>query len=642
MGGATPAPPAPSAAPRPDHGGPAWLEVPIPPTSPPTGAVDGPAPDGTPSPAPSVPMGPPTSWPTPPGPPPSAPGAPVRWPAGPGEPGGGPAGPNGPPVGPDGDGWWGGQPGPPGASAADGWWGGQPGPPTGPGPRRLHWASPLVDVAGIGLALLIFSFGDPSRVAIALVIVLVAAAVRAARWASFTYDLDGRSLITEGGILNRTRRVVPLDRVQQVDVQRKLRHQIFGLAVVRVDTAGTASEAEVTLDAVSVAEAEHLRVALSGPPPASPSSHPAGLGATTEESGAGSWGAPVEAPDPVEEERELVRISPGRLALGGITGSKLFVVFVAVGALAGLINDLPRGLRDQAVDSVSDGARSGVTALLVFALLAIPVIVAVAAGAAVLTDGGYQLTRRGQFLQVRRGLLDHREASLAVHRVQVVRVHQNLLRQALGVVSVTLQSAGGSGQVEQQDARVTVPIMARSDLDALLAEVLPRAPHIPVLPRAPGAARRRAWVRRLVPAVALAVAAVVWLPPYGLLALVLIPLAAVDGELAYRGLGWAAVDDHIVARRGGLIRETALVPVAKVQSTRLASSPFQRRAGLATLYVDVAGQGRTPALIDAVADGVTDLHRDTIDAGAARRDERAVRGRVAAKVGSAGPERLPG
>ena len=157
------------------------------------------------------------------------------------------------------------------------------------------------------------------------------------------------------------------------------------------------------------------------------------------------------------------------------------MVFVAVGALAGLLDDLPRGVRDQAVDSVSEGARSGASALLLFAVVAIPIVVVVAAAAAVLTDGGYQLTRRGDLLHVRRGLLDQRQASLAVHRVQVVRVQQNVLRRAFGMVSVTLQSAGGSGQVEQQDARVTVPIMARADLDALLAEVLPRAPHLPAL-----------------------------------------------------------------------------------------------------------------------------------------------------------------
>ena len=82
-----------------------------------------------------------------------------------------------------------------------------------------------------------------------------------------------------------------------------------------------------------------------------------------------------------------------------------------------------------------------------------------------LTDGGFRLTRRGDDLHVRRGLLDQREATLPVHRVQVVRVHDNLLRRMLGLVSVTLQSAGGSGQVEKQDSRITVPVLAVAELD---------------------------------------------------------------------------------------------------------------------------------------------------------------------------------
>jgi membrane protein YdbS with pleckstrin-like domain len=118
--------------------------------------------------------------------------------------------------------------------------------------------------------------------------------------------------------------------------------------------------------------------------------------------------------------------------------------------------------------------------------------------------------------------------------------------------------------------------------------------------------------------------------PLGLAALLLVVVAALDAELAYRGLGWATLDDHVVARRGGLSRETALVPVAKVQSTRLVSSPFQRRSGLATLLVDVAGRGRTPALVDGEASAMAGLRHGVLAAGAARRDEAAVRRRVAA------------
>ncbi|HEX7131984.1 MAG TPA: PH domain-containing protein, partial [Iamia sp.] len=305
------------------------------------------------------------------------------------------------------------------------------------------------------------------------------------------------------------------------------------------------------------------------------------------------------------------------------------VVFAALGAMAGLLDDVGGDVATEtATRWVEDGVRASIEGVVVFALVAIPVWLLVAAGASVLADGGFRMTRRGDQLRVTRGILDQREASLTVHRIQVVRVHQNVLRRTLGLASVSLQSAGGSGSVEGSSTRVTVPLLRRDQVDALLAEVLPQAPSLPPLDPAPPAARRRAWVRRVMPALVVAVPVAVLFPPVGLLALVLPVLAAGLGELAYRALGWALVDGHVVARTGGLGREVALVPVAKSQSTRLGSSPFQRRAGLATLFVDVAGRGRTPAIVDGEAAALARLRHEALATTAARRDEAAVRRRA--------------
>ena len=603
----------PPAWPDPEHPGPppappsAWPPDPeghgSPPAPPPAWLAD-PA-DG------AAPVAPPSSWPAGVGPQ----GPPSAWPA--------PTAPPAPPTAP---------PAPPEA----GWdpWTPSPGGPlpAGGGPLRLHPAAPLAELAGSAVILLLISRGRPAGLAFAVLLLLVVGAFRYLAWSRFTYAIEGDSLVTEGGILNRTRREVPLDRIQQVDLQRKLRHQVLGLAVVRVDTAGSGSEPEVTLDAVSVAEAERLRATLThrdvpagDPAPAAPGLHPAAPGTPPVP---GPAGPPAGAAH--EPEREVLAIDHRSLALAGMTGSKLAVVFAVAAAAVGLLDDLPRTLRDRATDPLTDSTGTALLVVGVLALLALPLALVFAAVAGVLADGGYRLTSRGDMLHLQRGLLDQRQANLAVHRVQVVRIQQSWLRRALGFVSVTLQSAGGSRQVEDQDARIRVPILREEDLDALLAEVLPAAPGLPALHPAPPAARRRAWVRRLVPAAVLAAAAALLLPSWGLLALVLVPIAAATGELAYRGLGWATIDDHVVARRGALQRETALVPVAKVQSTRLVSSPLQRRAGLASLHVDVAGRGRTPLLHDAAADDMARLHRTTAEAGAARRDERAVRRRVAA------------
>ncbi len=501
----------------------------------------------------------------------------------------------------------------------------------GAGERHLHPLSPVLDLIRVAPQILVVVVvGGVSQLVLLPIVVVVGVVVlgwRYLAWQRFTYGIDGDALVVRSGLLERSRKVVPLDRIQQVDVQRKVRHQLTGLAVVRVDTAGGGSTAEVILDAVSLAEAEALRSELRR---AGPSRSVGGAIRSLDDTHAEASGAPVADEEP---ERLLVEVGNGRLALAGITGSRLLMVFVAIGSIFGFVEEIRQGTAVGAArDVVESGARPGAVLIGVVLVVAVPVWLGVAAGAAILADGGFRLTRRGDHLRVRRGLLDQREASLLVHRVQAVRVEQNALRRALGLVSVSLQSAGGSGPVEGEAAGITVPLLREADLDALLAEILPHAPSVPELPPAPPAARRRAIVRRLVPALVVAVPVAILLPPAGLLALVLPVLAVAHGEMAYRGLGWAEVGAHVVTRHGALGRETALVPVAKAQSTRLTSSPFQRRAGLATLHLDVAGRGRTPSIPDGDGGELARLRHDALDTRGARRDERAERERAAARV----------
>ena len=87
-------------------------------------------------------------------------------------------------------------------------------------------------------------------------------------------------------------------------------------------------------------------------------------------------------------------------------------------------------------------------------------------------------------------------------------------------------------------------------------------------------------------------------PGLALLLLPLLALAVLAGLAAYRSLGHAAGRAFLYARSGVAIRVVTVVPVAKAQSGSVRSSLFQRRAGLATLHVDIAGGGPTPRVHD--------------------------------------------
>ena len=62
---------------------------------------------------------------------------------------------------------------------------------------------------------------------------------------------------------------------------------------------------------------------------------------------------------------------------------------------------------------------------------------------------------------------------------------------------------------------------------------------------------------------------------------------------AYRFTGFS-VDSHVFAfRKGWINRSTRYVPLGNIHLTTTYQSPFDRRLGLASLFIDTAGQTHT-------------------------------------------------
>jgi putative membrane protein len=459
----------------------------------------------------------------------------------------------------------------------------------GDGPRRLHVLSPVFFAGGHvrrlwPVALLVLARRQLWLIVAAVVVLLVATTLE---WLRRTYELEAGALRLEEGVLARKLRVVPFDRIQQVELVRKPLHRLLGVATLRVETAGGGGAAEVDLDVVALGEAQALRASL--------------LRAKSAAAEADSGAAEAVAAAPAE--RALLRLTLGEVMLAGITGTRAAAVLAVLGPLSQVSDWFPN-LSEWLLRRVNPEAVAPTTpaAVIALALVAVVVWLGLAAASSVVTDFGFTLARLGGDLVVRRGLLERREAVLPVARLQVVRVDESLLRRALGLASIRIQSAGRTGGADQTASRLAVPILRRSDVNRVLGELLPGAAPVPMLLAPPPVARRwmvrRGVLRAVLPAAA--VAAVLWLlsRPAASLAVLLLPPAALLGLAGYRGLGHARRGGYLYARQGVAIRVTTVVPVAKAQSGSVRSSLFQRRRGLATLHVDVAGGGPTPKVRD--------------------------------------------
>jgi len=417
-------------------------------------------------------------------------------------------------------------------------------------------------------------------------------------------------------VLSRQLRAVPFDRIQQVDLVRKPLHRLLGVATLRVETAGGGSAAEVDLDVVTLPEARALRAILLRAK-AGATGTTAGRAAAAGLAGgaAGAGVAEVDSATAAEvaeapAERVLLRLRLAEVMLAGITGSRAAAALVVLGPLSQATDWFP-GLSDWLFRRFNPEAVAPTTppAFLAVAVLALVVWLGLAAASSIVTDYGFTLARVGDDLVVRRGLLERREAVLPLARLQVVRIEESLLRRLLRLASIRLQSAGRAGGSDRTASRLAIPVLQRTEVNRLLGELLPGAAPVLRLLAPPPAARRRAVTRSvlrtavLVAAVALALwrltsPGAVGLASAAVLVVAVLALAVAAGLAAYRSLGHAAGRGFLYARVGVAIRVTTVVPVAKAQSGSVRTTPFQRRSGLATLHVDIAGGGPAPRVYD--------------------------------------------
>jgi putative membrane protein len=217
-----------------------------------------------------------------------------------------------------------------------------------------------------------------------------------------------------------------------------------------------------------------------------------------------------------------------------------------------------------------------VAALLLVAWLAL-------VAATIVALGGFTVSRDGDRLRIKRGFIVHRETTIPIGRIRAVEIVEGLLRRPFGLVSIRIEVIGHAK--EHATARVFFPLLRRAEVAPFFEVLLPELADDPNGLEPPPERALRRYV--LPPALAALVAGVAaWqLVDTGAWILLAAIPAAFYGAARYRVAGWRLANGRLAIRSLRLARTTVLAPVANNEGYGLAQTPFQRRAGLASLKV---------------------------------------------------------
>lgn len=411
-------------------------------------------------------------------------------------------------------------------------------------------------------------------------------------WRHFRYRVGESDIRVERGLVSRSARSVPYERIQDVSLEQQLVPRLFGLVQVKFET-GAGGKDELTIRYVDPAEADALRETV-----------------RARKSGeAIAAAAPGEAVPPAEEPaRTLFAMDLRRLATFGLFEFSLVAFAVIGGALQQFDVLLPfdiwnfNGWIELLAGPGHWLQELGVAAQVIGAVLALTVLAILGLltglGRTVLRDYGFLLEETPKGLRRRRGLLTRTDTVMPIHRVQALKVTTRFLRRrfgwhALEVVSLASDAKSGS--------QVVVPFAQMSEIAPVIRVAGFDLPdgithwHRP----SPRYRRDRALISALPFAFAAALQLVLgpllpeeargWYP------LVAAGLAALGVVFAARELFLSRHDRHaidgerIYVRQGWLAPRLDIGSRVKLQSIEIAQGPVARRRGYADLVFGVAG-----------------------------------------------------
>jgi len=414
----------------------------------------------------------------------------------------------------------------------------------------------------------------------------------------FRFGFQGDRFEIRSGVFFQRERDIPLDRIQNVDVNRSLVQRLLGLSEVRIESAG-GGETEAILQCVTPAAAERIRDRIHR--------------TRTDPSAGETRDGDDERTGPPDIEYRLSGESYLLLCLfsmnprGIYTGLWMLPLLLVVGLLQGVVYAM--------------------ILLLIIGFAGTAVMWSIGAARTFATYYGFKLQKHADKLTFERGLIQRRTGSIPLDKVQKLIVRENVLMRLFGFAALQVETAGYAPGTTMRE--FAVPLARRRRVLEIAHEIKPfRSIRVQ---RPPERVRTR-YAFRLASAIAGVTALLFGLSYYaGLqaseeivirylwtLPLVLLPCVFLPALLVWRQLGYRFGKKYAIFREGFWIRTTMIVPYFRMQTLITRQTLFQRFWDLSTLTIDTAGSYGAYR---------TDASAVDIDATAAKQYERRIRTR---------------
>ncbi|MEH7384882.1 PH domain-containing protein [Bacillus sp. JJ1521] len=380
-------------------------------------------------------------------------------------------------------------------------------------------------------------------------------------WYRYTYRVENGELRIEYGVFIRKKRFIPIERIQTIDVSAGIIQRIFGLVKLQVETAGGGMQAEAVLTAIKEDEANQLRDTLS------------------------------RSKNHQEEE---IKIQHTRITYQ-ITSKELLVlastsggIGIVISGVLAFLSQFAEYLPFEKLYNTIEKYVSLSILIYIIVLIALFLFISWFVGILIMTlrYANFTVVKRDDELYITRGLIEKKQTTIPLTRIQAIRIGENLIRQPLGYATVYIESAGGSMDKGEDFSTVLFPLIKKSAINDLLHHFVPDYQMHNVENYVPSKAKWRYMFRGMLPFVILVPAIVIlsyFFSSWGYLGLLLLPMGAIFGYSRYKVAGWGIEDDQLTLQFRFFSKITVLHHKKRIQSMDKKQSFLQRKKELGSV-----------------------------------------------------------
>lgn len=445
----------------------------------------------------------------------------------------------------------------------------------------------------------------------------------------FRYAVTPDEIIIHKGVFTYQHRNIPIERIQNIEIEQSLLPRMLGTAKVKVETAGSRST-EGVIEYVTLERARAIRASVRAHQRAlqedrrerETAAQPEAHGATTDVEADVSrddvhpdLAREPAAPAPDEEPSvELLYTMPlGRVLLSGVFRFSLLyiaMIFTATEYLGVRPEDVARWISGNRMDAFEQLMEQSTVLVVLSTILTVGLLAWITG---ILTNlgrfYGFRLGYEDGKLHTRHGLLTVSEGTVPLKKIQALIVRTNPLMQAFGWYRLELQTMGFDPN--DRGYRVAAPFARKEEILSIAQRIRPFT--LPEQFRSVSRIMiRRSFVRYTLVLLPLtAVATYFW--EWGPWLLLTLPLLYAIAERQYHNHGFDANETYLFVRRGVFRRFLWILPAERFQVFYLTQTIFQRRLGVQSLFVDTPGSGSMahPIVVDLPEDEARSLFDET-------------------------------